>query len=92
VPLGRGEKHAVGGRVPLMTPQGLRRGGEISPEMPIVLEASSQGSGEIEFVVCAFERLTHYQCFLDPLWWAYKHAGCHILPPVGYLGYFDTRS
>jgi hypothetical protein len=58
VPLGRGKKHAVGGRAPLMTPQGLGRGGEISPETPIVPEASSQGLGEIEFAVCTFERLT----------------------------------
>jgi hypothetical protein len=32
--------------------RGLRRGGEMLPETPIILEASPQGSGEIEFVVC----------------------------------------
>jgi hypothetical protein len=31
---------------------GLGRGGEISPKTSIVPEASPQGSGEIEFVVC----------------------------------------
>jgi hypothetical protein len=34
-----------------MTPRGLGRDEEMSPETPIVPEASSQGSGEIEFVV-----------------------------------------
>jgi hypothetical protein len=54
VPLGRdgnaprGEERAF-----FMTSRGLRRGGEMSPETPIVPEASPQGSGEIEFVVCA---------------------------------------
>jgi hypothetical protein len=81
----------VGGRAPLMTPQGLERGGEMSPETPIVSEASPQGSGEIEFAVCAFERLTCCQSFLGPLWWAYKRVGCRILPPVEYLGYFGTQ-
>jgi hypothetical protein len=33
--------------------RGLRRDREKSPEMPIVPEASPQGSGEMEFVVCA---------------------------------------
>jgi hypothetical protein len=69
---------------------GLGRGGEISPETPIVPEASPQGSGEIEFAVHAFERMTRCQCFLGPLRWASKHARCRILPPLGYLGYFDT--
>jgi hypothetical protein len=46
-------KRAAGGRALLMTPQGLGRGEEMSHEMPIVPEASPQGSGEIEFVVCA---------------------------------------
>jgi hypothetical protein len=81
----------VGGRAPLMMLRGLGRGGEISPDMPIVPEASLQGSSEIEFAVYALERLTCCQCFLGPLWWAYKCAGCHILPTVGYLGYFGTR-
>jgi hypothetical protein len=42
--------------------------------------------------VCSshFERLTCCQCFLGALWWAYKRVGCRILPPVGYLRYFDT--
>jgi hypothetical protein len=31
---------------------GLRRDGEMSPETPIVPEASPQGSGEIELAVC----------------------------------------
>jgi hypothetical protein len=74
-----------------MTLRGLGRGGEISPEMPIVPEASPQGSDEIEFAVCALERLTCCQCFLGPLWWAYKRAGCYILPTVGYLRYFGIR-
>jgi hypothetical protein len=90
VPLGARRKTRCGGQAPLMTPQGLGRGGEISPEMPIVPEASPQGSGEIEFAVSTFGRLTRYQCFLGPLWLAYKCAGCRILPPVGYLRYFDT--
>jgi hypothetical protein len=46
-------RRAVGGRVPLMTPRGLGRDGEMSPETPIVSEASPQGSDEIEFVVHA---------------------------------------
>jgi hypothetical protein len=46
-------KCAAGGQVPLMTPWGLGRDGEISPETPIVPEASPQGSSEIEFVVHA---------------------------------------
>jgi hypothetical protein len=37
----------------LMMPRGLKRGGEMSPEMPIMLKASPQGLGEIEFIVCA---------------------------------------
>jgi hypothetical protein len=46
-------KRATGGRALLMTPQGLGLGREMSPETPIVPEASPQGSGVIEFVVCA---------------------------------------
>jgi hypothetical protein len=42
------------------------------------------------FSLC-LERLTCCQCFLGPLWWAYKLAGCRILPSVGYPGYFYTR-
>jgi hypothetical protein len=42
-----------GGQVPLMTPRGLGQDGEMSPKMPIVPEASPQGSGEIGFVVRA---------------------------------------
>jgi hypothetical protein len=46
-------KRVAGGRALLMTPRGLERGGEISPELPIVPEPSSQDSGEIEFAVRA---------------------------------------
>jgi hypothetical protein len=53
VPLGRGGNVPRGGRALLMIPQGLGRGKEMSPEMPIMPEASPHGSGEIEFVVCA---------------------------------------
>jgi hypothetical protein len=53
VPLGRGGNAPRGwrGRVPLMTPRGLGRDREMSPDTPIVPEVSPQGSGEIEFVV-----------------------------------------
>jgi hypothetical protein len=47
------QKRAVGGRALLMTLWGLGQCGEMSPETPIVPEASLQGSGEIEFVVRA---------------------------------------
>jgi hypothetical protein len=70
VPLGRGGKHVTGGRAPLMTPQGLGRDGEVSPETRIVPEASPQGSSEIEFVVSRIEWLTCCQCFLGPRRWA----------------------
>jgi hypothetical protein len=46
-------KHATGGRELLMMPWGLRRGREMSLEMPIMPEASPQGSGEIVFAVRA---------------------------------------
>jgi hypothetical protein len=46
-------KRAAGGRAPLMTPRGLGRGREMSPETPIVPEGSPRGSDEIEFVVRA---------------------------------------
>jgi hypothetical protein len=47
------QKHAAGGRALLMTLWGLGQCEEMSPETPIVPEASLQGSGEIEFVVRA---------------------------------------
>jgi hypothetical protein len=46
-------KCAAGGRALLMTSRGLGPGEEMSPEMPIVPEASLQGSSEIEFFVRA---------------------------------------
>jgi hypothetical protein len=46
------QKTHYGGQAPLITPQGLRRGGEFSLETPIVPKASPQGSSEIEFAVC----------------------------------------
>jgi hypothetical protein len=42
------QKRVAGGQAPLMMLRGLRRGGEMSPETPIVPEASPQGSGVIE--------------------------------------------
>jgi hypothetical protein len=42
-----------GGRVLSMTPRGLGRGGEMSPEAPISPKTSPQGSGRMEFVVRA---------------------------------------
>jgi hypothetical protein len=45
----------LGGQALLMTPQGLGRDGEMSPEMPIAPEASPQGLGEIEFAVRALD-------------------------------------
>jgi hypothetical protein len=36
-----------------MTPRGLGQGGEMSPEALISPETSPQGSGGMEFVVCA---------------------------------------
>jgi hypothetical protein len=54
-PSGEAKTSRGGGgcRASLMTPRGLGQGGEMSPETPIVPEASPQGSGEIEFAVCA---------------------------------------
>jgi hypothetical protein len=46
-------KCTTGGRTPLMMLQGLGRGEEMLPEMPIMPKASPQGSGEIDFVVHA---------------------------------------
>jgi hypothetical protein len=51
-PSGKAETHR-GGWAPLMMSRGLRRGGEMSPETPIMLEVSSHGSGKIEFAICA---------------------------------------
>jgi hypothetical protein len=46
-------KHAAGGRTLLMTPWGFGRGGEMSPEMPIMPEASPQSSDKTEFAIRA---------------------------------------
>jgi hypothetical protein len=45
--------HAAGGRALPMTSPGLRQGGEMSPETPIMAKASPQGSSEIEFDIHA---------------------------------------
>jgi hypothetical protein len=42
-----------GGWALSMTPRGLGRGGEMSPEVPISPETSLQGSGRMEFVIRA---------------------------------------
>jgi hypothetical protein len=44
-------KHAARGQALLMMSWGLERGGEVSPETSVVLEASPQGSGKIEFTI-----------------------------------------
>jgi hypothetical protein len=52
VSLGRGGSK-LRDRALLMTSQGLRRGGEMSPETLILPETSPQGSGGMEFVARA---------------------------------------
>jgi hypothetical protein len=47
------QKRATGGWALSMMSRGLGRGREMSPETPIMPEASPQGSGKIEFVVHA---------------------------------------
>jgi hypothetical protein len=46
-----GVKVSHGGRALSMTPRGARRGGGMSPGVPISPETSPQGSGRMEFVV-----------------------------------------
>jgi hypothetical protein len=86
-----------GGQALLMTPRGLGRGGEMTPEAPVSPETSPQCSGGMEFVICAASNWHAIRAFgestlLGPLWWGFNsRTGCRISPFVGYPGYFDTR-
>jgi hypothetical protein len=56
-----------GGWARSMTPWGLRRGREMSPEVPILPETSPQGSGRMEFVVRAASDWHVVRAFGEPI-------------------------
>jgi hypothetical protein len=81
-------RHAVGGQAPLMMPRGLGRDGEMSPETPIVPEASPQGLGEIEFVVRALSGWHAVSAFWVPYGGSFSLnvQGVVFYPLLGTLG------